>query len=134
MQEIKSIYVNLPVKDLEKTRTFWEGLGFGFNDQFSDEKALCLILKEESIYAMLLHESFFKTFTDREVADGRSTQVLVAIQVESKEKVVEMVTKALASGGKRYKEAVDHGWMYYDSFADIDGHQWEVMHMGEPAE
>ena len=56
MQEIKSIYVNLPVKDLEKTRAFWEGLGFGFNAQFSDEKALCLILKEESIYAMLLHE------------------------------------------------------------------------------
>lgn len=134
MQEIKSIYVNLPVKDLEKTRTFWEGLGFGFNDQFSDEKALCLILQEGIIYSMLLQESFFKTFTDREVADGRSTQVLVAIQVESKEKVVEMVTKALASGGKRYKEAVDHGWMYYDSFADIDGHQWEVMHMGEPAE
>ncbi len=133
MQEIKSIYVNLPVKDLEKTRAFWEGLGFGFNDQFSDEKALCLILQEGVIYSMLLQESFFKTFTDREVADGRSTQVLVAIQVESKEKVVEMVTKALASGGKRYKEAVDHGWMYYDSFADIDGHQWEVMHMGEPA-
>ncbi|HRG66961.1 MAG TPA: VOC family protein [Saprospiraceae bacterium] len=133
MQEIKSIYVNLPVKDLEKTRAFWEGLGFGFNDQFSDEKALCLILQEGIIYSMLLQESFFKTFTDREVADGRSTQVLVAIQVESKEKVVEMVTKALASGGKRYKEAVDHGWMYYDSFADIDGHQWEVMHMGEPA-
>ena len=131
MQEIKSIYVNLPVKDLEKTRAFWEGLGFGFNDQFSDEKALCLILQEGMIYSMLLHESFFKTFTDREVADGRSTQVLVAIQVESKEKVVEMVTKALASGGKRYKEAVDHGWMYYDSFADIDGHQWEVMHMGD---
>ncbi|HRG22730.1 MAG TPA: VOC family protein, partial [Saprospiraceae bacterium] len=130
MQEIKSIYVNLPVKDLEKTRAFWEGLGFGFNDQFSDEKALCLILQEGVIYSMLLQESFFKTFTDREVADGRSTQVLVAIQVESKEKVVEMVTKALASGGKRYKEAVDHGWMYYDSFADIDGHQWEVMHMG----
>ncbi|HMT00338.1 MAG TPA: VOC family protein [Saprospiraceae bacterium] len=131
MQEIKSIYVNLPVKDLEKTRAFWEGLGFGFNDQFSDEKALCLILQEGIIYSMLLQESFFKTFTDREVADGRSTQVLVAIQVESKEKVVEMVTKALASGGKRYKEAVDHGWMYYDSFADIDGHQWEVMHMGD---
>ncbi|MBK7223331.1 MAG: hypothetical protein IPH94_19135 [Saprospiraceae bacterium] len=93
-----------------------------------------MILQEGIIYSMLLQESFFKTFTDREVADGRSTQVLVAIQVESKERVVEIVTKALASGSKRYKEAVDHGWMYYDSFADIDGHQWEVMHMGEPAE
>ena len=63
MQEIKSIYVNLPVKDLEKTRAFWEGLGFGFNDQFSDEKALCLILQEGIIYSMLLQESFFKYIT-----------------------------------------------------------------------
>lgn len=133
MQEIKSIYVNLPVKDLEKTRAFWEGLGFGFNAQFSDEKALCLILQEDRIYSMLLKEEFFKTFTDRGVADGKTTQVLIAIQVESKEKVVEMVTKALASGGHRYKEAVDHGWMYYDSFTDIDGHQWEVIHMVDPA-
>ena len=132
MQEIKSIYVNLPIKDIEKTRTFWEGLGFGFNSQFSDEKALCLILQEDKIYAMLLTDAFFKTFTDREVADGSTTQVILAIQVESKERVIEMVTKALEIGGKRYKEAVDHGWMYYDSFADIDGHQWEVMHMGEP--
>jgi len=132
MQEIKSIYVNLPIKDIEKTRTFWEGLGFGFNSQFSDEKALCLILQEDKIYAMLLSEPFFKTFIDREVADGSTTQVILAIQVESKERAIEMVTKALESGGKRYKEAVDHGWMYYDSFADIDGHQWEVMHMGEP--
>ena len=132
MQEIKSIYVNLPIKDIEKTRTFWEGLGFGFNSQFSDEKALCLILQEDKIYAMLLSEPFFKTFIDREIANGSTTQVILAIQVESKERVTEMVTKALEIGGKRYKEAVDHGWMYYDSFADIDGHQWEVMHMGEP--
>jgi len=132
MQEIKSIYINLPIKDLDKTREFWEGLGFGFNAQFSDEKALCLVLQEDKIYAMLLTETFFKTFTDREVADGKPTQVLLAIQVESKERVIEMITKALASGGKRYKESVDHGWMYYDSFADIDGHQWEVMYMGEP--
>ena len=131
MQEIKAIYVNLPVKDVEKTRAFWEGLGFGFNDEFSDEKALCLILQEDKIYAMLLSESFFKTFTDRAVADGSTTQVILAIQVESKEKVTEIINKALTLGGKRYKEAIDHGWMYYDSFSDIDGHQWEVMHMGE---
>ncbi len=132
MQEIKSIYVNLPIKDLEKTREFWEDLGFGFNPQFSDEKALCLILQEDKMYSMLLQEEFFKTFTDRQISDGKSTQVLIAIQVESKERVMEIVNKAIASGGKRYRDAADHGWMYYDSFADIDGHQWEVMYMGEP--
>lgn len=132
MQEIKAIYVNLPIKNVEQTKAFWEGLGFGFNDQFSDEKALCLILHEEKIYAMLLSEIFFKTFTDREVANGSTTQAILAIQVESKEKVTEITNKALSIGGKRYKEAIDHGWMYYDSFCDIDGHQWEVMHIGEP--
>jgi predicted lactoylglutathione lyase len=127
MSNIKSIYVNLPVNDLAVTRTFWTGLGFEFNEQFCDEKALCLILNEGSMYAMLLTRAFFTGFTNRQLADGSSTQVILAIEVESKEKVDAMVQAALANGGTRYREAADHGWMYYDSFADPDGHQWEVM-------
>ena len=125
---IQTIWVNLPIKDIQKTRDFWTKLGFAFNENFSDEKALCLILKEDSIYAMMITHEFFSTFTNRPIADGTTTQVLNAIQVESKEAVDSVVSTALANGGTRYKESQDHEWMYYDTFADIDGHQWEIMY------
>lgn len=125
--KIKSIFVNLPVKDLAQTRAFWSKLGFSFNEQFSDEKALCLILNDGLIYSMLITREYFGTFTNRPVADGSATQVLNAIEVESREMVDTIVSTALENGGSRYQEAADHGWMYYDSFADPDGHQWEIM-------
>ena len=129
--EIKSIYVNLPVRDLKKTRAFWTALGFGFNKQFSNERALCLILSEGSMYAMLLSHEMFKSFTNRSIADQNTTQVLLAIEVESKARVDQIVDTALSHGGSRYRESADHGWMYYDSFSDIDGHQWEIMFTDE---
>ncbi|MBZ0183702.1 MAG: glyoxalase/bleomycin resistance/extradiol dioxygenase family protein [Melioribacteraceae bacterium] len=125
--KVKSIYVNLPIKDINKTKDFWTKLGFSFNPQFSDEKALCLVLNEGLIYAMLLRQEFFSTFTNRPISDNSTTQVLNAIEVDSREKVDEIVKLALENGGTRYRESADHGWMYYDSFADLDGHQWEVM-------
>jgi predicted lactoylglutathione lyase len=127
MATVKSIYVNLPVKDLAQTKAFWTKLGFSFNAQFSDDKALCLILNDGLIFAMLITHEFFSTFTNRSIADGSSTQVLLAVEVESKAMVDEIVQQALANGGSRYRESADHGWMYYDSFADPDGHQWEVL-------
>lgn len=124
---IKSIFVNLPVKDLNRTRAFWTKLGFSFNEKFSDDKALCLVLNDGLIYSMLITHELFSTFTNRPISDGTKTQVLTAIQVESKEDVDRIVKLALENGGTRYREASDHGWMYYDCFADPDGHQWEVM-------
>lgn len=126
---IKSIFINLPVKDLEKTREFWTKLGFSFNENFCDEKALCLVLKEDLIYSMLITHEFFSTFTNRPISDGSTSQVLTAIEVESREMVDKIISVALKNGGQRYRESTDHGWMYYDSFEDINGHQWEVMYM-----
>lgn len=128
LMPINTIFVNLPVRDIAKARAFWTKLGFSFNEQFSDEKSLCLILNEGRIYAMLLAHDFFKTFTNRPIADNSTTQVVLAIQVNSREQVDCIVQLALKSGASRYKEPVDHGWMYYDSFADPDGHQWEIMY------
>jgi uncharacterized protein len=125
---IKAVYINLPVEDLERSRSFWTKLGFSFNENFSDDKALCLLLNEGSICAMLLKKDFFSTFTNRHIADPSTTQVLIAIEVESRRKVDEIVKTALEYGANRYREAADHGWMYYDSFADLDGHQWEVLY------
>ena len=128
------IFVNLPVKDLKRSMDFFEKLGFTFNLQFTDEKAACLIISEPNIYAMLLTEDYFKTFTKKKVADAsKTTEVLIALDSESREKVDELVKKAVAAGGSTYADAKDHGWMYQHSFADPDGHQWELVYMDETA-
>lgn len=127
------IFVNLPIKDLEKSKTFFQKLGFGFNPQFSDEKAACLVLGD-NIFAMLITEPMFATFTKKPISDAKKqTEVLLAIDVDAKNKVDEMVKLAVEAGGKIYSEPIDHGWMYYHSFEDLDGHQWEVMFADESA-
>jgi len=125
----KQIFVNLPVKDIGKTRAFFAGLGFTFNPQFSDERALCMIIGE-NIYAMLLQEAYFQAFTKKPVADATaSTEVLTCLSCDSREQVDSMVAKAVAGGGRAPKEKQDHGFMYYHSFEDLDGHGWELMYM-----
>jgi len=129
----KNIFVNLPVRDLNKSMDFFSKLGFTFNPQFTDDKAACMIIGE-NIYAMLLLEQFFKTFTKKEISDAKkSTEVLIAIDTETREKVDEMINKAVKAGGSIYNKPQDHGWMYGHSFADLDGHQWEVLYMDEDA-
>lgn len=128
------IFVNLPVKDLQKTMQFFTHLGFSFNQQFTDEKAACLVINDGSIYAMLITEEFFKTFTKKPVSDAtKTTEVLIALDVESRTEVDAMVRKAVEAGGSVYMEPQDHGWMYGHSFADPDGHQWEVLYIDESA-
>ena len=127
----KQIFINLPVKDLEKSITFFKKLGFKFNPQFTDDKAACMIIGE-NIYSMLLLEKFFKSFTKKKVADAKkTTEVLIAIDVKSRKDVDRMIKKAVAAGGSLYNKPQDHGWMYGHSFADLDGHQWEVLYMDE---
>jgi hypothetical protein len=124
------MYVNLPVRDLERTREFFSELGFGFEPKFSDEKAACMVIAEGSSYVMLLDERFFRTFTSKPVCDAtRSTEVLVCLSCESDAQVDELVAKAWANGGKAAREAKDHGFMYQHAFEDPDGHTWELVHM-----
>ena len=125
----KTIYVNLPVKDIKATRQFWTNLGVKINKQFSNDQAVALVLNDGAIYAMLISTEYFSTFTNRKIADSSTTQVILAIEVESMEKVDTIVMSAIANGASRFKEPVNMGWMYYDSFADIDGHQWEVLYI-----
>lgn len=127
----KQIFINLPVKDLKKSITFFKKLGFKFNPQFTDDKAACMIIGE-NMYSMLLLEKFFKSFTKKKVADAKkTTEVLIAIDVKSRKDVDRMVKKAVVEGGSLYNKPQDHGWMYGHSFADLDGHQWEVLYMDE---
>jgi uncharacterized protein len=123
------MFVNLPVKDLNRTVEFFTKLGFTFNPQFTDENATCMIIGE-GIYVMLLVERFFKTFTKKEICDvTKDAEVIVALSTESREKVDQMMNRVLEAGGKESREPQDHGWMYGRSFQDIDGHLWEIIHM-----
>jgi predicted lactoylglutathione lyase len=127
------IFVNLPVKDLKKSIEFFTKLGFGFNQQFTDETATCMIVTED-IFVMLLTEAKFKTFTPKEICDTKKyTEALVCLSLESRAKVDETVHKAVAAGGSTYNKPVDHGFMYAHGFQDLDGHLWELIYM-EPNE
>ena len=129
----KQIFINLPVKDISKSISFFKKLGFKFNPRFTDDKAACMIIGE-NIFAMLLLEKFFKTFTKKEIADAKkTTEVLIAIDAQTRKAVDQMVKKAVEAGGSIYNKPQDHGWMYGHSFADPDGHQWEVLYMDEGA-
>ncbi len=122
------IFVNLPVKDLNRTVSFFTKLGFTFNPQFTDENATCMIIGE-NIFVMLLVEKFFKTFTKKEISDAtNSTEVILAISTESRQRVDEMVSIAIEAGGTAPNDVQDHGWMYAHGFEDLDGHLWEVMY------
>ena len=126
------IFVNLPVQDLKRSVEFFSKLGYKFNAQFTDANATCMIIGED-IFAMLLVESFFATFTPKPIADARqTTEVLVALSAESREAVNGIVQAAFAAGARRYKEPEDHGYMYGWGFEDLDGHIWEYVWM-DPA-
>jgi hypothetical protein len=123
------IFVNLPVKNLQKSIEFFTKLGFSFNPQFTDENATCMIIGED-IFAMLLVEAFFKTFTRKEICDAtKSTEAIIALSADSRERVDEITSRAIDAGGTTYREPQDHGWMYQKSFQDLDGHLWEIIYM-----
>ena len=123
------VFINLPVKDLNKSIAFFTELGYSFNPQFTDENATSMIISE-NIFVMLLTETYFKTFTKKPISDAKtSTEVLIALDSNSREDVQEIVGKAKKLGATIYNEPQDHGWMYQHSFADLDGHQWEYVYM-----
>jgi uncharacterized protein len=129
----KKIFVNLPVRDLKRSMDFFGELGFTFNSQFTDKTAACMIVSED-ICVMLLTHGKFKTFTPKQICDAtQSTEVLVCLSSSSRDEVDEMVRKAIAAGGKTYKEPEDHGFMYGHGFQDPDGHIWELAFMGPSA-
>jgi uncharacterized protein len=123
------IFVNLPVKNLNQSIQFFTQLGFQFNPQFTDETATCMIVSE-TIFVMLLTHEKFKTFTPNAICDAtKSTEVLICLSTENREKVDDLVHKAIAAGGKTYNEPQDHSFMYAHGFQDLDGHIWELMYM-----
>jgi uncharacterized protein len=129
----QQIFVNLPVENLDRSVAFFTKLGYTFNQQFTDEKATCMIISD-TIYVMLLIRPFFQTFTKKEIVDAhKSIECTVCLSAESKEAVDELVRKAEAAGATVPNAANDHGFMYQHSFEDLDGHLWELVWMNPEA-
>ena len=123
------IFVNLPVKDLERSKEFFSALGFSFNPQFTNDQGASMIVNDTA-YVMLLQEDFFKTFTKRQLCDTNAhTETILALSCETREQVDETVMKAVAAGGSHALDSSDQGFMYAWSFYDPDGHHWEVVWM-----
>ncbi|OKK19460.1 glyoxalase [Streptomyces sp. CB00455] len=123
------IFVNLPVKDVEATRSFWGKLGYSFNAQFSDENSASMVISD-SIVAMFLTEARYKDFTHKEIADAtRTSEVLLCLSAGSRAAVDELVDAAVGAGATEPRPAQDHGVMYGRAFDDLDGHTWEIMWM-----
>lgn len=123
------IFLNLPVKDLNKSIEFFTKLGYTFNPQFTNESATCMIISD-TIYVMLLVEPFFQSFTTKKIADTKTTvEAMIALSSDSKEKVNEFVEKAVAAGATLPKDPQDHGFMFTRTFEDLDGHIWEIFWM-----
>ena len=123
------IFVNLPVRDLEASRTFFGALGYTFNPQFTNQDAACMVISD-SIFVMLLVEPFFQGFTPRPLCDARShTEVITCLSAPSRAAVDALVDKALAAGASEPMLARDYGFMYQRGFQDLDGHLWEIAYM-----
>ena len=127
------IIVNHAVKDLKRSIAFFTELGFRFDPRFTNEQGACLVIGEGH-NVMLLTEDFFSTFTKKQICDPKKqTEAILALSVESKAQVEDLVKKAMTAGAAKSGEVQDSGFMYQHGFEDPDGHLWEVFYMDESA-
>ena len=125
----KAIYVNLPVADLSLSIAFFKAVGFSFNPQFTNDQAAALVISD-TIFAMLHTPESIRRYTKKDIADAhKTTEVLLALQVETKKDVDGLMVKVLSNGSKEQRDAEDHGFMYARAFEDPDGHIWEIFWM-----
>jgi predicted lactoylglutathione lyase len=128
----RKLFVNLPVRDLKRSIDFFSGLGFTFDPRFTDETGTCMVLSEDA-YVMLLEQSRFRDFTKQQICDTRThTEGLFALSCASRAEVDALLKDALAAGARPAMPTQDHGFMYSESFYDLDGHHWELFWM-DPA-
>lgn len=125
----EQIYVNLPVRELDRSIGFFTALGYRFDPRFSDDTATCMVVSAQ-IHVMLLTHGKFAEFAPAPIADAQtSSQVLIALSCASRAEVDALIDKAVAAGGSTFRPAQDHGFMYQRAYRDLDGHVWELIHM-----
>ncbi|MEP9394681.1 MULTISPECIES: VOC family protein [Gordonia] len=127
-----TIFVNLPVADVARSRAFFGELGYSFNENFSDGRAISVVLGDNMV-AMLLQRDFFDTFHPVHTADATVTkECVVCLDADSRTSVDELVDAAIAAGATP-GDTEDHGFMYGRSYSDLDGHSWQIMWMDSAA-
>jgi predicted lactoylglutathione lyase len=129
---IKDIWINLPVKNVEKSVTFFKQLDFKFNSQYGNSpQSASLLMGDKNVVVMLFDETLFKTFTNHPITDSKqSTEILLSVGAESREEVDAIAKKAEAAGGVVFgKPGESQGWLYGCGFTDLDGHRWNVLFM-----
>nr|WP_207160809.1 VOC family protein [Rhodoferax fermentans] len=118
---------------MARSKAFFQALGLSFNPRFTNEQGACLEIGE-NFYAMLLVEPFFQGFTQKPIGDAqKTTEVILALSVDSRAEVDDVINKAVAAGATTPNAPQDHGFTFQHGFADLDGHQWEVLWMDEAA-
>lgn len=126
---VTSVFINVAVKDVKKTRHFFEGIGFTINEDYSDENGICVIFSETVGFMMMTKEKF-EGFTKTTTTDSyKQREVIFSIGADSKEAVDQLLEKVIEQGGTEFGEPTDEGWMYYRAFKDLDGHHFEVVYM-----
>lgn len=127
----KELWINLPVKDIKKSKAFFTGIGFSFNEERETENMAAMMVGEKKVPVMLFAESTFKNIIRHNVTDTKhSSETLFSFDAESREEVDEIAKKAEEAGGTVFgKPAESQGWMYGCAFTDLDGHRWNVLYM-----
>ena len=128
----KELWINLPVKDIKKSKEFFTAIGFTINTHApASDSSASFLIGTKNIVMMLFEETLFQKFTNHALADtGKSTEVLLSFDAESREEVDELAKKVAAAGGKVFAQPGEsQGWMYAFGFSDPDGHRWNVLYM-----
>ncbi|OXG07381.1 hypothetical protein BC749_1011274 [Flavobacterium araucananum] len=127
----KQIWLNLPVKEVAKSKAFFSKIGFSFNEEHDTPSSTCMVVGEGNFVVMLFEESLFASFSQNKLTDTQSSsEVLISIDAESATEVDELARKVEEAGGKVFAPpAESQGWMYGCGFADLDGHRWNVLFM-----
>jgi predicted lactoylglutathione lyase len=124
----QQIILNLPVKDLNRSKAFFSALGFTFNDRYSGEHSAFMSIAGDTIQAMLTTETFFASLIDKPVVQAReANEIVICLSCDSREEVDTLIARAVAAGGRTPHPPEDHGFMYDQGFEDIDGHLWNLV-------
>ena len=126
------VFINLPVADLDRSKSFYESLGYTINPDFTDETAACVVVSD-TVYVMLLTHAKFAEFTDKTIAGPDTIEVINSLSADSKDDVHRIVDAAVMSGGSEDRPEMDLGFMYQRSFTDPDGHRWEHVWIDQAA-
>ena len=127
----KEIWINLPVKDVNRTKEFFGKIGFALNEKHTTGDMICFEVGEKKITVLFFAEDTFKGFTKNKISDTKAgTEVLISFDAKDREEVNEMARRVFEAGGTVFSEPAEiQGWMYGCAFADLDGHRWNIVYM-----